>query len=302
MHISTSTSRRGFGAPKRPWGNIATGILIGLGGFGMYLHIGSEEAGGGVISMPLVLAKLYELGGKTMVAGFFELIAVALIGMGVVELTRRALVASPPVTVSQNDLNTLLMPALDFSAEELALNRDGQLSLRQREQLTILAGRSRRATVIASALVALILAAIGAYVFFFAPTSAALRYSMAANSTMATVVPLTLAIAVLVLGGSLVFAFLRSTSLYQGKVREVAGPVRLREVATRAMQQRIMLHAAEQVSGRELRMGAINVRGVRFYVPRSALNALKDGAVYRFYYVANGPTPVLLSAEALAAA
>src|SRR5262245_23175928 len=130
--------RSGFGAPKRPWRTMLGGLLlIGLS-VGVYYYLTYLEnqslRAGATVRVHWLLALLYNTGGKPLAVGFFVLVRLITLGIGVAGLLRQGSAAYEP-PVSHDELNALLMPALDFTAEDLASNRRGQLTERQRAKV-----------------------------------------------------------------------------------------------------------------------------------------------------------------------
>jgi hypothetical protein len=180
----------------------------------------------------------------------------------------------------------VLDTALGFDAHELDLNRQGELSERQRARIASEHKQSSVATLIAGVLTVLTLAGIGGYALLLTPSGAALLRGPQRN----VVLPV-LGVGVLLPLISLFARARRNRRLAAGVISVVEGPVTLTLV-------RMVAAGALDIA----RAGTIRVRGTTFRVPEAVLMAFREGAHYRFHYVAHAPVHLILSVEALSAA
>ena len=90
---------------------------------------------------------------------------------------------------------------------------------------------------------------------------------------------------------------LRRRSLRRGRVSIAEGRVTLR-----SHRVPVAVAAVATAANHALRASTIKVAGTTFHVDLATLQAFKEGAVYRFYYLKNAPIHVLLSAEAVGSA
>src|SRR5262245_37443000 len=166
-----SRRRNGFGAPSRPWRTMLSGIALAGFSVGVYFYLAYLEneslRTGARFRVNWLLATLYNTGGKPLAAGFFALVGAIIFGAGLVSLLRRASEIGTNMPVPQQELTSMLMPALDFTADDLAANRQGMLTERQRDRLGGLRKQGGVATLVMGLILVLALAGIGAYVLFF---------------------------------------------------------------------------------------------------------------------------------------
>jgi hypothetical protein len=248
----------------------------------------SRETGRSVHLDPAAARMLYDAGGKPLVVGTVAVVGLAAWGVGFVQLARRRNAADAPV-VAQADLTAMLLPALGFTAEDLDANRQGVLTERQRAQVDTLHRQGGIAVLVAGVIIVLTFAAIGSYVLFLAPTGEALR-----RGPMGPMIPLVLGGAVLLVLASLAGSVRRQRSLRAGRVSAVEGKAKLR-----SRQVSGAMAAVAEATGADLRASTIKVAGTKFHVDEATVQAFKEGALYRIYYVKNAPIHLILSAEAL---
>lgn len=285
--------RNGFGAPGRPWHTVLGGLLIASLSVGIYYYLTYLEnqslRAGATVRVHWLLALLYNTGGKPLAVGFFVLVGLITLGVGVAGLLRQGSTAYEP-PVSHDELNALLMPVLDFTAEDLASNRQGQLTERQRDRVNSLRKQGSISTLISALVAVLSIAGIGTYALFFAPSGAALRQSILREP----VAQAALGVAALLIVGSLIVAVVRNTQLGGRGLKVVEGNVKLI-----AKSMPITAAAVSGALGYGTRACSIRVGRTTFRVQESVLNAFKHGAVYRFYYIKHTPAHIILSVEAL---
>jgi len=185
----------------------------------------------------------------------------------------------------------ILSAVLDFSADELAANRAGQLSSRQVAQLRKSRSRSRAATgVVAFTAVGFI--AIVAITLL--PRLSAGRHPGASGE-----IPY-------VVGALILVALLMSQSVFRtGRAlnQMVSGTVSRAEGVARTHVRRMGGNVGDPLSGIPGRPGGsrceLTIGGTRFFVSPAVLAAFSDGRAYRGYYVGQGMRATLVSAEIL---
>jgi hypothetical protein len=292
-----SIEQPGFGAPSRPWRYFAFAALSVALGIGLYFYFDVIEQQGGSASLPWIVAELYEAGGKPLAAGFFGLLAVIAAGMGVASLAKKssteaALRSRPPM--APGELTSILMPALEFTPDDLAANQHGALTPGQQARLREMSRKSSTYGILGGMFMVLMLAGIGAYVLFWSPTGAALKQGMASDPTMRMVLPLVFGGVLLLVFGSLGLALYRARAVGQGRLSVAQGPIDLK-----AQSLNVETRLVARAFGAQTRICTARIGGVTFYVTEKVLAGFKHGAAYRVYYVKNKPAHVILSAEAL---
>ncbi len=185
----------------------------------------------------------------------------------------------------------ILSAVLDFSADELAANRAGQLSARQVATLRKSRSRSR----VATGAVALTAAA------FIAVVAITLlpRLSAGRHPGSSAEVPY-------VVGALILVALLMSQSVFRtGRSlnQMVSGTVSRAEGLARTRVRRLGGNIGDPQSGIPGRPGGsrceLTIGGTRFFVSPAVLAAFNDGQAYRGYYVGQGLRATLVSAESL---
>ncbi|HYS32863.1 MAG TPA: hypothetical protein VEM58_11450 [Streptosporangiaceae bacterium] len=185
----------------------------------------------------------------------------------------------------------ILSAVLDFSADELAANRAGQLSARQVVALRKSRSRSR----VATGAVALTAAA------FIAVVAITLlpRLSAGRHPGSSAEVPY-------VVGALILVALLMSQSVFRtGRSlnQMVSGTVSRAEGLARTRVRRLGGNIGDPQSGIPGRPGGsrceLTIGGTRFFVSPAVLAAFNDGQAYRGYYVGQGLRATLVSAESL---
>jgi hypothetical protein len=267
---------------------------------GMYFYLGYLETTSTSTSVPVLISWLYDLGGKELVAAFFGVLGLGAFGIGIAGIANKAddtvaLRNAPPIAAS--DLTRHLMPALEFTPDDLAANQRGQITPAQQAKLSKLSSSSTKWGLISGLIMLVIFGGIGAYALYFAPSAAAMRASITSDPQTAKILAIAAGIVALLVFGSLALALLRARSVGKGNLRAVEGKVNLTAI-TMNLETRLIAKAV----GGQGRMCMIKIGGMKFYVSEAVLAAFKHQAPYRIYYVKNRPTHILLAAEALAAA
>lgn len=173
-----------------------------------------------------------------------------------------------------------LAQALNFSAEELALNRSGRLSERQQQGLSEMYGQTRAYSGLTIGLLGLILLAAAAFVAAGAWLEIGPLAVLADGSSL---LPLLLIGTLAAVGIGLLLATARAGrggDPNQGVVRQASGPADLRPISAGGGQ------------AGELRIGRQS-----FYIPDKILQAFEQDQPYHVYYVKSGRLPVIVSAE-----
>ncbi len=185
----------------------------------------------------------------------------------------------------------ILSAVLDFSADELAANRAGQLSARQVVALRKSRSRSR----VATGAVALTAAAFVAVVAI----TLLPRLSAGRHPGSSAEVPY-------VVGALILVALLMSQSVFRtGRSlnQMVSGTVSRAEGLARTRVRRLGGNIGDPQSGIPGRPGGsrceLTIGGTRFFVSPAVLAAFNDGQAYRGYYVGQGLRATLVSAESL---
>ena len=227
----------GFGAPRRPWRTFGSGIVVLATAVGMYFYLGYLESSNTSARVPALISWLYDLGGKELVAGFIGIIGLGACGVGIAGFANKAdetvaLRNAPPIAATE--LTRTLMPALEFTPEDLAANQRGQISPAQQARLSKLSSSSTKWGLISGMLMLVLFGGIGAYVFYFAPGSAAMRTSITSDHQAATMLPIVAGLIGLIVFGSLALALLRARSAGKGALRAVEGPVDLDAITMNA--------------------------------------------------------------------
>jgi hypothetical protein len=182
----------------------------------------------------------------------------------------------------------ILSAVLDFSTDELAANRTGQLSERQAAKLRTARSRSRAATGVV-AMVALAFIVVVAVVLL--PRLSAGKHPSSSE------VPY-------VVGALILVALVMSQAVFRTRRalnQTVAGRISMAEGVARTRVHRMGGNVGDPQSGIPGRPGGarceLTIGGIRFFVNPSVLAAFSDGRAYRGYYVGQEFHATLVSAE-----
>lgn len=286
MSLSPHTTAQ-LGYRGSPWRTIGSGIVLGIVAVALFFMLRMMEQQALSVEMPWIFVKLYEFGGVWGVSGAVGLLAAGTLAWGIAGLVRRP--AQGTIPPAQAELNSALAAGMGFSLEELEINRRGQLSPRQQQQIADLSFKGTVGSAIAGLVGLLVTAGAFAYVYFFAPTGAALRDSLPASQVL-PIAGGVLGFVVLLIIGSIV----RNGGFGSRGLRAAEGRVKLSSTS---------LHGASRAVSQAMGYGsaacAVQIGRQRFAVKQQVLDAFLDGGRYRLYYIPNGAAPYLISAEAL---
>ncbi len=183
----------------------------------------------------------------------------------------------------------VLSAVLDFSADELAANRTGQLSERQAARLRTSRSRSRAATGVV-AMVALAFIVVIAVVLL--P-----RLSTGRHPSSSSAIPY-------VIGALFLVGLVVSQAVFRTRRalnQTVTGRISMAEGVARTRVHRMGGNVGDPQSGIPGRPGGarceLTIGGIRFVVNPSVLAAFNEGRAYRGYYVGQGLHATLVSAE-----
>jgi hypothetical protein len=190
-------------------------------------------------------------------------------------------------SVGESDRAEWLPIALDFNDVDLAANRSGVLSERQRERMARLRSRGRSGTVVLAGVVLAVILVAG---LLIVP-----RLSNTAGSGSSPAVPIALGLLGLI-AVSMAWSIVRmrrALDRFTGAVLQVTGPARTR---VRRIRGNVANPSGAGFGGAPRYELIIGER--RFVVAStSVLEAFEDGDTYCGYYVGRGIMTRLLSAE-----
>jgi len=185
----------------------------------------------------------------------------------------------------------ILSAVLDFSADELAANRAGQLSDRQETRLRKVRSRSRGAVAVVVFVAVAFIVVAGVMLL---P-----RLSAGRHPGSSAGVPF-------VVGALILVALLVSQSAFRTRRalnHLVSGTVSRAEGIAGTRVRTMRGNVGDPVSGIPGRPGGarceLTIGGTRFFVSPAVLAAFSDGQAYRGYYVGHGLHATLVSAEPL---
>ena len=185
----------------------------------------------------------------------------------------------------------ILSAVLDFSADELAANRAGQLSDRQVTRLRKVRSRSRGAVTTVVFVTAAFIVVAG--VMTLSGQSRGGRPGSSAG------VPY-------IVGALLLVALVVSQSAFRTRralTHLVSGTVSRADGAASTTVRKMRGNVGDPASGILGRPGGprceLTIGGTRFFVSPAVLAAFSDGQTYRAYYVGHGIYATLVSAEVL---
>lgn len=214
--------------------------------------------------------------------GFFGVVAVGLLAWGVYQLRGRRAVAAMPLTLSHNELNQALQFALDFTDDDLNLNRSGLLSERQRETLGNTYRQTRGCLWVYMLMMLVMVGGIIAAVLTSADDAEGLGKAFENMPEMFIIYGIIGVIFLVAIVGSFLHSARRNRPPEMLTPQVVEGAVQLFAYHTR------------YGSGCRLKIG-----GKKFYLSPEQSAGFWNGAVYRLYYVNTGAVPLLLSGELL---
>lgn len=198
--------------------------------------------------------------------------------------------------MSSRSLDQFLMTALNFGPEDLEINRRGAVSPRQEELHQQQATRSRKGILRYAAFVPLIFVAVAAREVLLGGASA-----FAGLGNFQPIFLLPIGIVLLTLGGMIALGLFGKSSIARSHVEYAEGRVEigLAGVGSAKTQTAMTLMGADPMRGR------LKIGQELFYVSERVLRAFQPGAIYRVYYVRQGPVShpsarTIISAEAVA--
>lgn len=178
---------------------------------------------------------------------------------------------------------------LNFTYEELQLNRAGRLSERQLARLSTSRKRGRAFTVVMAVLV------VGFVVLIVTLLLPKLTENQAYDSVPIAPIVIGVLVLMFVLVGSSIFRTRRSLDQLTGKLKLASGPAKTR--AHRLPGNIVDASAPGLSYGGGIRH-ELTIGSVRFFVSGQAvLDAFQDGRPYFGYYVGRGVMNTLVSAE-----
>lgn len=196
------------------------------------------------------------------------------------------------MSVEQN--NAYLMQALNFTPQELMMNRSGVMSEAQKARLQAKYGQQRQAAMKIFAIVMVLTVVIFAGIV---ATNAQLRGSLEdvfATSPAILAVPAVILVLWMLM---IIVSLVRSgrTDYTNRRLMAVEGVPKLKSSDyTYSTAGAVMSAAGQDTYAYTVQMGKLT-----FYVDGEAFNGFVQGRPYRLYYLPNGRVPLLVSAEAL---
>ncbi len=185
----------------------------------------------------------------------------------------------------------ILSAVLDFSVDELAANRAGELSGRQEARLRKVRSRSRTAVSVVVFVAAAFIVVAGVMLLS--------HRSSAGHPGSSAGVPY-------VVGALILVGLVVSQSAFRTRRalnHLVSGPVGRAEGIAATRVRKMRGNVGDPVSGIPGRPGGarceLTIGGTRFFVSPAVLAAFNDGQAYRGYYVGHGLQATLVSAEPL---
>ncbi len=177
--------------------------------------------------------------------------------------------------MEQGNIDAALAASFDFTAEELELNRRGELSERQEQMISAQQRRSGVFTIVAGAAITASVAVIGAILLLSADASGA---AVAAFGAV-------LAIVVLLFATSVLVGRRKSTDLRERRITSVTGLARTRHKRT-----------VSQYGGVDLYK--LKIARTKFALANKAqFGAFSDGARYSVHFIKAPGAPLILSAS-----
>lgn len=194
--------------------------------------------------------------------------------------------------MSVQENNHYLMQVLNFTPQELQLNRSGMISDGQRQRLQAKMMQYKQSSTKVIGVVILITIVAFAAVFFFSDAGESLRNLMAENPVY-LLIP---GVALLLWAVMLIFTLARS-----GKVN--FDNARLMVITGKAKTKKIDLYygaaaAAMAAAGDDALNCTVKIGRVTFYVNEETYSGFANGLTYHVYYIPYGRFPIMVSAEA----
>lgn len=195
--------------------------------------------------------------------------------------------------MSVQENNHYLMQVLNFTPQDLAMNRSGVLSNEQKLRLQEKMMQYKQSGTKVIGVVILITIVVFAVVFFFSDTGESLRSVMSEN-------PVLLLIpggALLIWAIMLIFTLARSgnVSFDKAKLMVVTGKANPKKIDMYYGAGALAMAAA----GSQALNCTVKVGRVQFYVDEETYSGFAKGLNYRVYYVPYGRFPVMVAAEAV---
>jgi hypothetical protein len=188
--------------------------------------------------------------------------------------------------------NEYLMQALNFTAEDLAANKQGVMTEAQKVRFRERIGKGQTQAMVIVLIVLLISGGVIAFMLSGNEESG-LRQAVEQNPTIVAIG----------LGGSLllyilmmVFALLRGQRMKSGNLRvsSISGKVKL---SSSELPYYSAAGAIAGAAGAQTRICEVKIGRTKIYTDETTFDALEDGGTYRLYYVGNKRAPVVVSAE-----
>jgi hypothetical protein len=195
--------------------------------------------------------------------------------------------------MSIQENNYYLMQVLNFTPQELMINRSGALSEGQRERLQARMGQYKQSGTRVIAVVMLMTAVAFAAVFFLSDAGESLRELLSTNPAY-LVIP---GVALLFWAIMVIAALANSGKINFDKARlmVITGKAKPKKVRTYYGPAAVAMAAA----GPNALNCTVKIGRVQFYTDEETYKGFAKGLNYRVYYLPNGRMPLLVSAEAL---
>lgn len=195
--------------------------------------------------------------------------------------------------MSVQENNHYLMQVLNFTPQDLQINRSGAISDGQRERLQAKMMQYKQSGTKVIGVVILMTIVVFAVVFFFSDAGESIRSVMAENPVI-LVIP---GAALLIWAIMLIFTLARSGNVNFDKAR-------LMVVTGKAKPKKIEMYygpaaVAMAAAGDNALNCTVKVGRVQFYVDEETCNGFAEGLNYRVYYIPYGRFPIIVSAEAV---
>ncbi|MCB9451893.1 MAG: hypothetical protein H6672_10665 [Anaerolineaceae bacterium] len=182
----------------------------------------------------------------------------------------------------QTDRNQQLQNALNFTTEDLMMNRNGTLTESQQSRLKQTQGCQRISTMLSLVMVIVIFGGIAAFYAFLMPNREEFTAMLSQSPEAGPLVIAVMVVVLLLIGGSFLRTLGRTRRLNRGEISSVTGNAKVKR-----------LHSKYGDSGR------IKIGREKFLVTEDVLNGFEQDGVYCVYYIKNPPMHHILSAEAM---
>jgi hypothetical protein len=195
--------------------------------------------------------------------------------------------------MSVQENNHYLMQVLNFTPQDLQINRSGGISAEQRARLQEKMAQYKQSGTKVIGVVILMTIIAFAAVFFFSETGESLRSVMSENPII-LVVP---GAALLIWAIMLILTLARSgnVNFENAKLMVVTGKAKPKKINMYYGPASVAMAAA----GNNALNCTVKVGRVQFYVDEETYSGFANGMNYSVYYIPYGRFPVIVSAEAV---